>query len=167
MTRHETSATFPCWPFRWRYCSASCWPSIAGRWDDLAYLVSFSGLYSGLFLSVNRNQPALVLMFTTTSALFHAVEYLAIVSWAVRSRHGRQNGEATLFRRLLPQWALALAVFASVIGAGNWLMRHHLLEIWLLLNVMIAFLHYTYDGMIWKSRRRRAGTSGGVSSGHV
>jgi hypothetical protein len=24
---------------------------------------------------------------------------------------------------------------------------------WLLVNVIVAFLHYTYDGMIWKSRR--------------
>ena len=120
----------------------------------LAYLLSFSGLYCGLLLSVNRNRPALVLMFTTASALFHAVEYLAIVSWSVRSRHGNREEKATIFRRLLPQWALCLLIFAAVIGSGNWLMQHHLLQAWLLLNVIVAFLHYTYDGMIWKSRRR-------------
>jgi hypothetical protein len=105
-------------------------------------------------MSVNQNRPALVLMFTTASALFHAVEYLAIVSWSVRSRHGRPENQGTLFGRLLPQWVLTLAVFACILGLGGWLMSHRLLQAWLLLNVIVAFLHYTYDGMIWKSKRR-------------
>jgi hypothetical protein len=120
----------------------------------VSYLISFCFLYSGLLLSLNRDRPALVLMFTTAGALFHAVEYLAVVSWSVRSRHGRPKGRETLFARLLPQWALAMAVFVSIIGIGGWLISHELLQQWLLLNVIVAFLHYTYDGMIWKSKRR-------------
>lgn len=120
----------------------------------LTYLVSFSTLYSGLILSLNRDKPTLVLMFTTASAVFHAVEYLAIVSWSVHSRHGRTEKPATLFGRLLPQWGLVIAVFIGVIGVSGWLMNHRLLQTWLLLNVIVAFLHYSFDGMIWKSQRR-------------
>lgn len=124
-----------------------------------AYLVSFCLLYTGLLICVNQNRPALVLMFTTAGALFHAVEYLAVVSWSVRARHSGPGRTGTLFARLLPQWMLTLALFAGVLGAGGWMMQNRLLETWLLLNVIVAFLHYSYDGLIWKSPRSRTSTS--------
>ena len=37
-----------------------------------------------------------------------------------------------------------------VLGSFGWLLQKHLLEPWLLLNVIVAFLHYAYDGLIWR-----------------
>ena len=45
-----------------------------------------------------------------------------------------------------------LPVFVLVLGAGGWLMDQRLLEVWLFLNVVVAFLHYAYDGLIWRHR---------------
>lgn len=127
----------------------------------MAYLVSWGVLYSGFLMSIRYSQPALVLMFATASALFHAVEYMSVVSWSVDSRHKKQTDRATLFSRLLPRWGLVLLVFMSIIGMGAWLWRHHWMQTFLLINVIVAFLHYSYDGMIWKSRKSKAKTAAG------
>lgn len=121
----------------------------------IGYLLSMLLLYTGLLLSIRANRPVLVLLLTTASALFHAIEYMAIVSWSVRSRHGEKK-EETFFGRLLPRWGLVLLIYMTILGVGGWLMNEHLLRIWLTLNVIIAFLHYSYDGLIWKSRPKRA-----------
>ncbi|HAH49439.1 MAG TPA: hypothetical protein DCM07_32295, partial [Planctomycetaceae bacterium] len=81
------------------------------------------------------------------------IEYLAIVNWSVDRT--RKSGQSTtpLFRRLMPRWGLILAVFVVILGMGAWLMESQLLELWLTANLIMAFLHYAYDGLLWKSRR--------------
>ena len=48
---------------------------------------------------------------------------------------------------------MILAVFIVILGMGAWLMQTHLMELWLTANLIMAFLHYAYDGLIWKSRK--------------
>ncbi len=43
----------------------------------------------------------------------------------------------------------------SSYSAAGWLLDQRYVDIWLTANVVVAFLHYAYDGMIW---RRRAGS---------
>ena len=72
-------------------------PARAGTPGRLTYLVSVSGLYLGLLWAVHERRLGLVLALATASALFHAIEYLALVSWSVRQRHagdGRPDGPA-------------------------------------------------------------------------
>ncbi len=122
----------------------------AGR---LAYLASVCVLYAALLWAVHGRKPGLVLALATASALFHAVEYLSVVSWSVRRRHAAQGDATGVLAHLAPRWGVALAVFALVLGVGGWLMDQWLVELWLLLNVVVAFLHYAYDGLIWRGGR--------------
>jgi hypothetical protein len=122
--------------------------SRAAATGRLAYLASVCVLYAALLWAVHQRKPGLVLALATASALFHAVEYLSVVSWSVQRR--RATG---LLAHLAPRWGVALAVFALVLGVGGWLMDQWLVELWLLLNVVAAFLHYAYDGLIWKGGR--------------
>jgi hypothetical protein len=119
----------------------------------LAYLLSVSGLYLALLGAVHERRLGLVLALATASALFHAVEYLALVSWSVSQRHAALGGRLGLLAYLVPRWGIALGVFVLILGAAGWLMDQRLLEVWLLLNVIVAFLHYAYDGLIWRRRR--------------
>jgi hypothetical protein len=48
---------------------------------------------------------------------------------------------------------MALMIFVMVLGSAGWLLDQHLLKPWLLVNVIVAFLHYAYDGLIWRGRR--------------
>jgi hypothetical protein len=114
------------------------------------YLASVSILYTSLLAAVHFNCPVLVLSLATASAFFHATEYLALVSWSVHSR--KSTNHQGIFNYLLPRWGLALAMFMLILGSSGWLLQRHLLQPWLLINVIIAFLHYAYDGMIWRRR---------------
>ena len=114
------------------------------------YLLSMLGLYVALLLAVHYRQPAMVLSLATASAVFHATEYLALVTWSVREREGALPGGRGLLSYLAGRWAVVLVMFLVVLGAGGWLLQQHLLKPWLTLNVIVAFLHYAYDGLIWR-----------------
>lgn len=116
------------------------------------YLASVCSLYVGLLAAVHFNQPALALSLTTASAIFHATEYLALVSWSAERGRSRPAEQAGVLAYFLPRWGLSLAAFMLILGSAGWLLQQHLLQPWLLLNVIVAFLHYAYDGLIWKRR---------------
>ncbi|MCU0876409.1 MAG: hypothetical protein MUF06_01270 [Pirellulaceae bacterium] len=122
------------------------------RGGRLLYLASVLGLYSALLWAVHQRMPPLMLALATASALFHALEYLAIVGWSVQKRHGAVGSRMGLLGWLAPRWALAMALFVLILGIGGWLVDQYSLQSWLTLNVIVAFLHYAYDGMIWRQR---------------
>jgi hypothetical protein len=110
-----------------------------------------------MILAVHYRRLDLVLILATASALFHATEYLPIVSWRVKNR--RNGTRADLLGWLIPRWGLTLLLFAGILGWLSWQLTTQALPLWLLLNVMAAFLHYTYDGLIWKRKRAPVSTS--------
>jgi hypothetical protein len=122
------------------------------------YLISVCTLFLAMLWAVHTSRPRLVLSLATASALFHAIEYLTLVGWSVARRHGALGDRMGILGYLAPRWALALAIFLLILGSSGWLLDQHLLQPWLLVNVIVAFLHYAYDGMIWRSR-----PSGGTS----
>jgi hypothetical protein len=114
------------------------------------YLMSVCVLYVSLLAAVHFNLPAMVLSLATGSAVFHATEYLALVSWSMQGKRSLGLDRIGALGYFLPRWSVALALFMLVLGAGGWLLQKNLMQTWLLLNVIVAFLHYAYDGMIWK-----------------
>lgn len=129
------------------------------RLGRAAYLLSVCSLYSSLLWAVHHQQPALVLGLTTASALFHAIEYLALVGWSVRKRHGERADTLGLLSWFAPRWGIVLTLFVVILGSAGWMMDRQLLEAWLFINVIVAFLHYAYDGLIWKRPRPAKRTS--------
>jgi hypothetical protein len=122
----------------------------AGSLGRLTYLLSVSSLYLSLLWAAHERRPGLVLSLATAGAVFHAVEYLSLVTWSVRRRHATMGTEMGVLGRLASCWGLTLAAFMLILGAGGWLLDQRFVEAWLLLNVIVAFLHYAYDGMIWR-----------------
>jgi hypothetical protein len=125
----------------------------------LIYLVSVIGLYSSLLLALRGHHAALILALTAAGALFHAVEYLALVThyaWrqgthGVANASGSASQSVSLFRQMAERWLAFLATYIMLLGFGAWLMEGW--ELWLGLNLWAAFLHYAYDGLIWKLRQ--------------
>jgi hypothetical protein len=113
-----------------------------------------TALYVSLLAAVHANRPALVLSLTTASAVFHATEYLALVAWSVHGRNAALPNRLGIMSYLAPRWGLMLGIFLLVLGSAGWMLNHHLLRPWLLINVIVAFLHYAYDGLIWRHRAR-------------
>lgn len=117
------------------------------------YLASMASLYLGLLWAVHSRRLDLVLPLATASALFHAIEYLALVAWAVHGRHAARAGALGALSYLAPRWALCVGLFLLILGSAGWLLDRQLLRPWLLVNTIIAFWHYAYDGMIWRRGR--------------
>lgn len=125
----------------------------AGIRGGSLYLISLLSLYVSLLWAVHAHRPEIVLPLATASAWFHASEYLAIIGWHMQRRANASGGRNRLVHWIAPRWGVTLLTYATVLGCGSLLMDHDAHELWLLVNVVVAFLHYTYDGMIWKSRR--------------
>jgi hypothetical protein len=134
-----------------------------GRVAKLCYLVSLLTLYSLLLLGLRYDWRIGVFALTAASSTFHAVEYLAVVSHYAKRR--TVVGSAGLFRDVARQWLVVFASYLLVIGligvgvdkAGGWVV-----QAWAAVNVWSAFLHYTYDGLIWKLRKPATAQALGV-----
>ncbi len=89
--------------------NAPCQVYLSSKYADIV----FSYLVAGHFQT-----NAWILCFATAASLFHAVEYLAIVShYALRRR---ETGSADLIRELGKQWGLVLSVFVVGLGTLGW-----------------------------------------------
>ena len=120
------------------------------------YLSSVCVLYSSILLfahfgphstTLNSWQGGLLLglMF------FHSTEYLAIVSWSVHKRQARSK--SAIFGYLVPRWGMALMIYMAVLGMSAWMIEQRFTAQWVAITMLVSFLHYAYDGMIWKVRR--------------
>lgn len=135
------------------------------RAGKLAYLASVCALYTGFILSLRFEWRGLVVVFAAAGSLFHAVEYLAVVTHYARRRES--VGSPGAFRTLTRYWLLFLGGYALALGAvGVWMAHpdNGLVVLWQGLNLWAAFVHYAYDGMIWKLRRPETAAALGVSS---
>jgi hypothetical protein len=121
-----------------------------GSPGSLLYLSSVLVLYSSLLWAVHEHRLGLVLCLATASALFHATEYLSVVTWSVWRRHAVLQGRMGLLGHLAPRWGIALSVFVLILGSAGWFLDRGFMEGWLTINVIVAFLHYAYDGLIWR-----------------
>lgn len=127
------------------------------------YTASVCCLYASLLLAVRFQAGGQVLVLTTAAALFHATEYLAVVThyaW----RRGTVGSEGP-FRAMARHWLAFLGVYAVVLGAiGVSLDRREssAYEIWVGANLWAALTHYAFDGMIWKLRRPETARALGV-----
>jgi hypothetical protein len=130
------------------------WSGRPARTGARLYLISVCTLYLSLLWAVHERQPRLVLTLATASALFHAIEYLTLVGWTVRQHHSAASDRSFL-ARLAPRWGIAIGLFALIQGSAGWLLERNLLEVWLFANVVMAFLHYAFDGIIWRRRHAK------------
>jgi hypothetical protein len=135
------------------------------RLGKLAYLGSVCLLYSGFLLSMRFDWAGGVVAFAASGSMFHAVEYLAIVTHYARRRE--TVGSDSPFRMLARSWLLFLGLYVLAIGTvGAWMSRqeNRVVELWTGLNLWAAFVHYAFDGMIWKLRRPETAAALGVGA---
>ncbi len=130
---------------RWARCPRTGFAS-------LAYLGSMLTLFVAMLAAAHWQRSQLVIQLALASAVFHSLEYMSIVTWSVQ----KSKSTARLFTAMARTWLLFLLVFVVVIGAGNYLVSRGWFEFWVLINLMVAFLHYGFDGMIWKAPRSRS-----------
>lgn len=119
-----------------------------GRVAKSAYALSVAGLYAALLGAVAGGASGLVARLTTAAAVFHALEYLTLVT---HYAEGRRRATETPRRAAWPTIGL-VAAFALALGLIGYWATAQTARWWLGLNLWAACLHYAYDGMIWKLR---------------
>lgn len=133
------------------------------RVGKLAYLFSVCLLYSGLVVSLSFGIRSLIVPLATASSMFHAVEYLAVVTHYARRR--RNHGSAGAFRAMAANWLAFLTGYVVLLGAVGVTLDGAgpaVAEAWAAANLWMAFIHYAYDGMIWKLRKPATAAALGV-----
>lgn len=135
------------------------------RVGKFAYLLSLCSLYAGFLTALSLGRVEWVVVFAAAGSLFHAVEYLAVVTHYARRRE-TVGGDGP-FRIVARYWLLFLGAYVLVLGsAGVWLAdpAHGVAPAWAAVNLWAAFVHYAYDGMIWKLRRPETAAALGVAN---
>lgn len=123
--------------------AAAARPSGIGRW---LYLTSVTTLYTAILVAFWVRHETLLVGLFLAHAVFHANEYLAVVSWAV---HRKTGG---VWRYVAPRAGLTVLVFALVWGSVDWMISTQSLYAYVLMTLLVSLLHYAYDGMIWRAR---------------
>ncbi len=128
-------------------------PISSGR---LTYLLSVCTVYGLLLASVHayhvtgsETTAGLVMSLAAAVSVFHSSEYFAVVSWAAT----RKRNPRGVLGYLSPRWVAALAVFLAAFAFTALLMDTWFAGLWLIINLIVSFLHYSYDGIIWKARK--------------
>jgi hypothetical protein len=117
----------------------------------LAYLTSVFGLYAALLIALMTEASPFVVPLTVATSLFHAAEYLAIISIYAKKR--TQVGSPGFFRTLSAQWPAFLGLYVVALGTLGILLEAGSLSVfWGGINLGMAFIHYAFDGLIWKLR---------------
>jgi len=122
------------------------------RLGKVLYLLSVITMYTVLLFAIRGGDKYLVFAMSAATAAFHAVEYMAIVTFYAWRR--RETGSESPFRRMTKHWLRILVVFMVAIGIISQYADRNMRELYMGLNLWAAFLHYAYDGMIWKLRRK-------------
>lgn len=118
---------------------------------SVAYLVSVMTLFSSLLIASHFENSQYVVALALASAIFHSLEYMSIVTWSMHGSRG--TGTSNPLVRLSQMWLLFLIMFVVIIGLGNYALSRGYFELWVLINIVVAFWHYCFDGMIWRSRK--------------
>jgi hypothetical protein len=122
------------------------------RRGKVAYLLSAVTMYTVLLFAIRSGNVYRVIAMSAASAAFHSVEYLAIVTFYAKRR--RETGsQAGGFRLMARHWVRILALYMIWFGIISQHTSRSWAELYIALNLWAAFLHYAYDGMIWKLRR--------------
>jgi hypothetical protein len=125
----------------------------SGKWTlgRACYLLSVLTLYSGMLLATTCQLKNWLVPLLVASSLFHATEYLAIVTIYAGKRES--VGTAGPFRHLATHWLGFLAIYIVSLGTlGVSLELAGFSPIWQTINVWAALVHYAFDGFIWKLR---------------
>jgi hypothetical protein len=136
------------------FIGRQCWRTMISRQATLAsclYLISVMTLFMSLLMASHYESTSWVVQLALASAIFHSLEYMSIVTWSMGKtpRESRSNA----LTKLSAMWLLFLLVFVVVIGLGNYLLARGYFEFWVFVNIVVAFWHYCFDGMIWRSRK--------------
>lgn len=124
----------------------------AASWGRIAYVGSVNALYASMLVALRFDGRILMGLFVA-HACFHAIEYFAVIGWAASKKKGGA------WDTVAPQAAMWTVAFVLVVGLLNWCVAAASLWWWVFGTLILSYIHYAWDGMIWKAPTKRVSTS--------
>ncbi len=119
-------------------------PAARGR---VLYITSVLTLYTAQLAALRLGADAWMRALFLAGAVFHAVEYLAVCSWAM------QKKTTGIWRYQVARTGLGVLTFMAILGCANALVYYGWsVYYWALITLLVSLLHYCYDGIIWRAR---------------
>ncbi len=118
-----------------------------GAWGRVGYIGSVIALYTGQLFTIRIGHTGWMTAFFFAGAVFHAVEYLAICNWSVQKR------TTGIWKYQITRTGIAVVVFMLGIGLVNYFVNAQSVYAWQLVTLLVSFLHYAYDGIIWRAKK--------------
>lgn len=131
----------------------------------LLYLCSVSLLYVGILGAMHFLSTRVLAAAVAATGIFHSMEYLSIVTFYLKSKSSSGTWGARWLVSAAGRWAIVLPAYMTFLGVGTaWLNRID--PYWYVLLVTpMSFLHYAYDGIIWKLRKPQVASALQVGGG--
>lgn len=124
------------------------------HWPKNIFLISILGIYSIFFYDF--------LVGYVTFGFSHAVEYLAFVNIYSRRKYGGRPAATSLMARWIRHQGRNFLIFVGVSSLIfiPWFRKDPITLNWYI--VATSFMHFLYDGWIWKIRKPEVGASLGI-----
>jgi hypothetical protein len=143
--------------------------SPAQRPGKVLYLLNVCAMYAAMLVCLRTGRHTQLIMLTVANAMFHAVEYLAIVTFYAWKR--QEQGSASPFQSMARDWLRVLATYIVLLGVVSNLLDNSryefVVQLFIGANLWAAYLHYAFDGMIWKLRRPQTAQTLGLERSSV
>ncbi len=124
-------------------------------WPKILYALSILMIFGTFYIDVRVGYA----VFTFS----HAVEYIAFVNAYAGKKYRQRPARSSFMARAVRHQVAAMAAYAVVMLLAFWALR---VETPVALNVYItgsSFLHFIYDGWIWKTSDPAVGRPLGIS----
>ena len=118
------------------------------RLPKLLYMLSVFGLWTSVLWTAHWHQDVLCAVLLGAVTVFHAVEYLALVSYYAWKR--REVGSAGLFQTMARNWTVVFAWYVIGCGLLYSLGDAYFVTICYAINTWASILHCVFDAMMWR-----------------
>ena len=119
----------------------------------LLYLSSVSALYGGILVAMHFLSVKVLAASVAATGFFHSMEYLSIVTFYVKSKARSGSWGAKLLSSAAARWGVVLAGYMALMGLGTAFLNGVDPLVYALIVTPVSFMHYAYDGIIWKLRK--------------
>jgi len=118
------------------------------HWPKILFMLSVLVMYGvGPIISTTA-----MLIATSFS---HAAEYIALVGLAVKNKADYPVADSPLLHKAAAHIVIFTLLFILVVSGALQLLKYTSLFAFLVFTYGTSFMHFVYDGMIWKLRRPR------------
>ncbi len=118
-----------------------------GAWGRVLYIGSVITLYTGQLLAIRIGHVGWMTAFFFAGAVFHSVEYLAVCNWSVQKR------TTGIWKYQVTRTGIAVVFFMLGVGLVNYFVNAQSVYAWQLITLLVSYLHYAYDGIIWRAKK--------------